>query len=65
MYEESRYADYVFMGLKPPAPDESMEDYGRYYMSFRQRTERFPALVSVLAAEEIDFEGIFKLKEAR
>lgn len=65
MYEQSRDADYVFMGLKPPAPDESIEAYGRYYMSFRQRTGKFSALVCVLAAEEIDFEGIFKLKEAR
>ncbi len=53
-------ADLVFLGLRPPDPDESLEDYTRYYSQLLADTDGMPATSLALAAEDIDFQRIFE-----
>jgi hypothetical protein len=53
-------ADLVFLGMRSPLPDETDEEYSEYCRVLNEKTERLPLLVKVLAAEEIDFQRIFK-----
>jgi len=56
----SQDADLVFLGMRPPEPEESAEDYADYYEGLMKRTENFPPLAFVLAAEGIKFSDIFR-----
>ncbi|MEW5800541.1 MAG: Na-K-Cl cotransporter [bacterium] len=53
-------ADLVFLGMRPPAYQESPEEYASYYEGLMKRTENFPPTAIVLAAEEIKFSDIFR-----
>jgi amino acid transporter len=55
----SREADLVFLGIRPPEPDESVDDYCTYYSRLLEHTQDLPATGLVLAAEDIDFQKIF------
>lgn len=64
--EISKDAQMVFIGLKPPDLSELrddkqkvLNDYAMYYKSIIERTSEFPPLAIVLAAEDVDFIGIF------
>ncbi len=57
--ESSSDADLVFIGMRPPEDDETVESYTAYYRELMERTEGFPMLAIVLAAEEIKFQDIF------
>jgi len=50
----SQEADLVFMGIRPPEPNESDQDYGDYYEGLIKSTEQFPPLALVLAAQRKD-----------
>ncbi len=52
--------DLVFLGIRPPDPDETPEEYSRYYSRLLAQTEGLPATALVLAAENIDFQRIFE-----
>lgn len=52
-------ADFVFIGLRPPAPDEPIEEYSHYYSNLVQRSSGIPSTAYVLAAEDINFQKIF------
>ncbi len=54
----SANAGLVFMGMRPPGGDESMETYSHYYESLMQATHDMPPLAFVLAAEPIEFQQI-------
>ncbi len=56
----SRDSDLVFLGLRPPEPDEAPEDYRDYYVQLLASTNDLPATAFVLAAEDIDFQRIFE-----
>lgn len=58
--EQSADADLVFLGLRPPAPDESAEHYAQYYETILRETETLPATALVVAAEQVDFHRIFE-----
>ena len=58
--ESSKDVDLVFLGIRPPAEDESVEDYAKYYEELLDKTQDFPMLVKTLASEDIDFQRIFK-----
>jgi nucleotide-binding universal stress UspA family protein len=58
--EASRDADLVLLGLRPPDPEETDDDYSRYYAGLIARTDGFPPTAMVLAAEEIEFRRIFE-----
>ncbi|HSR87315.1 MAG TPA: hypothetical protein VLL07_00045, partial [Pontiella sp.] len=51
-------AGLVFMGMRPPREDESIEDYGRYYGTLIETTKNMPPLAFVLAAEPIEFQQL-------
>ena len=58
--ENSSDAALVFLGVRPPGHEESIETYAEYLSDLTGRTRSLQRLVKVLAAEEIDFQGIFK-----
>lgn len=58
--EASKGANIVFLGMRPPLPDESIEDYAVYYETLITRTQGFPPAALVLAAETIEFQRIFQ-----
>lgn len=59
----SAEAGLVFMGMRPPQDDESVEDYGRYYGSLMESTKCMPPLALVLAAENIEFRRVIGISE--
>jgi solute carrier family 12 sodium/potassium/chloride transporter 2 len=52
-------ADFVFLGLRPPAPEETIEEYSQYYKNIIQQTRIIPPMAYVLSSEDIDFQKIF------
>jgi len=56
--ESSADADLVFIGMRPPDEDETVESYMVYYKKLIEQTEGFPMLAMVLAAEEMKFQDI-------
>ncbi|MEX0961966.1 MAG: amino acid permease [Simkaniaceae bacterium] len=56
----SQNTDLIFMGLRPPKPDETDDEYGDYYKNLIEKTRDFPSMVFVLASEDIDFSQILK-----
>ena len=56
----SSSAALVFMGIRQPVAKESAEAYAAYVSSLRKGMERLPQTVFACAAEDIDFNGIFK-----
>lgn len=55
----SQEADLVFLGMRPPEPDESPQEYAVYYEGLIKCTKKFPPSALVLAAENIEFNEIF------
>ncbi|MGA1871307.1 MAG: amino acid permease, partial [bacterium] len=56
----SQDADLVWLGMRAPGPDESVEEYAAYYENLIKSTKKFPPLALILAAEEINFGDIFR-----
>jgi len=56
----SEGASLVFLGMRAPEDDESVEEYSRYYQDLLRRTENLPSTVMVIAAEAIDFHRVFE-----
>jgi len=56
----SAEADLVFLGMRPPDPGDSVEDYSRYYAALLEKTEGLPATALILAAEDIEFRRILE-----
>ena len=56
----SEGASLVFMGMRAPEDDESVEQYSRYYQDLLKHTENLPSTVMVMAAEAIDFHRVFE-----
>jgi hypothetical protein len=56
----SQGADLVFLGMRPPDPDESPQRYAAYYEKLIKSTEKFPPSALVLASENINFSDIFR-----
>ncbi len=55
----SEGADLVFLGMRPPGPDEPVGEYAAYYEELIKSTEGFPPSALVLASEDIKFSKIF------
>lgn len=58
--EKSEGADLVFLGMKSPEAEESLESYKIYYEGLIKKTENMPQTAFILAAEKIDFKEIFE-----
>ncbi len=61
--QSSADAGLVFMGMRPPGDDESIEDYSRYYGNLMETTKDMPPLALVLAAENIEFRQVIGISE--
>lgn len=62
--EKSADAAMLFLGMRPPAADETPESYSLYYQSLMDVTDGFPATAFVLCAEDLDFDRIFQLRQS-
>ena len=58
--DNSADAALVLLGMRSPMDGESLEEYAEYYKSLTRQTVPLQRLVKVLAAEEINFQRIFK-----
>jgi solute carrier family 12 sodium/potassium/chloride transporter 2 len=57
--EHSSTADFVFLGLRPPASEETNEEYSQYLKDIMQKTQGMPPVAYVLSSEAVDFQKIF------
>jgi amino acid transporter len=57
--KHSGEADFVFLGLRPPEPDESDEDYSKYYREIILGTVTPATTAYVMSSEGLDFKAIF------
>lgn len=58
MRKSSAAAGLVFMGIREPHDDESVEKYSHYYESLMKHTRGLPPVAMVLAAEAIEFRKV-------
>lgn len=61
--QSSAEAGLVFMGMRPPGEEETIEDYSRYYGNLIEITDNMPPLALVLAAEDIEFRQVIGISE--
>jgi len=61
--QSSAEAGLVFMGMRPPGEEETIEDYSRYYGNLMETTKGMPPLALVLAAEKIEFRQVIGISE--
>ncbi len=61
--QSSGDAGLVFMGMRPPGEEESVEDYSRYYETLMETTAGMPPLALVLAAEPIEFRYVIGIAD--
>ncbi len=61
--QSSADAGLVFMGMRPPGEEETIEDYSRYYGTLMESTRDMPPLALVLAAEAIEFKQVIGITE--
>lgn len=57
--ESSNGTDLVFLGIRPPEPEEKAEDYKNYYQHLLEATAELPPTALCLALEDINFNAIF------
>jgi solute carrier family 12 (sodium/potassium/chloride transporter), member 2 len=57
--KSSKDSDFIFIGLRPPVPDEPAEKYGGYLHGIFQNTQGIPSVAYVLASEDLNFKKIF------
>ena len=63
--QSSADAGLVFMGMRPPGEEESVEEYSGYYGNLMEATLEMPPLAFVLAAEAIEFRKVIGISESR
>lgn len=61
--QSSSDAGLVFMGMRPPAEEESMESYSSYYGTLMEATAGMPPVAYILAAEAIEFRKVIGISE--
>jgi hypothetical protein len=58
----STQAAMVFMGMRPPAEGESLEDYSLYFQTLPQKTIDFPPVALLMSAKQTNLEEVLKLE---
>lgn len=58
--DNSRDADFVFLGMRSPEKDEATEQYMMYYKNLLEQTRELPPSAFVMATENVDFYNIFR-----
>ncbi len=53
-------ADIVFLGLRPKTEDESLEDFGKYYLSVQEQTKKLEHVAFVTNSDQAELGDIFK-----
>lgn len=53
-------ASLVFLAIRPPAEDESAEEYSFYYENQLRETEDLPATALVMSSEKVEFLRVFQ-----
>jgi amino acid transporter len=61
--QSSADAGLVFMGMRPPGEEETVEEYSAYYGNLIETTNNMPPLALVLAAEKIEFKQVIGISE--
>ncbi len=61
--QSSADAGLVFMGMRAPEAEESVEEYSRYYGNLIEETQGLPSLALVLAAEDIEFRKVIGISQ--
>lgn len=56
--KSSREAGLVFMGMRPPNPEETIEQYSDYYGALLETARGMPPVAFILASEEIEFRKV-------
>ncbi|MCF7847718.1 MAG: hypothetical protein K9M45_02620 [Kiritimatiellales bacterium] len=56
--QSSSDSSLVFMGMRPPKQDETIDEYSQYYGNLIDATGGMPSLALVLAAENIEFRQV-------
>ncbi len=56
--QASADAGLVFMGMRQPGEEESVEEYSHYYGTLMESSKEMPPLALVLAAESIEFRQV-------
>lgn len=57
--EHSKEASLVFVGMRSPKEDETVESYHDYYQGLLEKTSDLPSIIFTLAGEPTDFHKIF------
>ncbi len=60
----STEATFVFLGLKPPSPQETLEEYSAYLKKMMGRAKHFKHLAYVLCGEKVELSKIFNYPES-
>jgi amino acid transporter len=63
--QSSTDAGLVFMGMRPPGEEESIDEYSNYYSTLMEATTEIPPLAFVLASEAIEFRQVIGISESR
>ncbi|MCK4934067.1 MAG: amino acid permease [Simkaniaceae bacterium] len=58
IYQSSKDANLLFLGMRAPKIEESTESYVDYYASLLERTAHFPPVAFVLSFEDVNFSEI-------
>ncbi len=58
--QSSKKSDLVFMGLRPPKAEETIEEYAKYYETIMLNTLNYPPVAFVLAGETFEFGQILQ-----
>ena len=61
--DESADAGLVFLGMRSPGADESVEDYAAYYAQLIEASRDMPPVAFILAAESIEFRQVIGLSD--
>ncbi len=61
--QSSSDAGLVFMGMRPPGDEETVEAYSRYYGNLMDASKEMPPLALVLAAEAIEFRQVIGISD--
>lgn len=61
IHDSSANAALVFLGMRPPEPEESLADYAEYYRNLISATAGLPAVL-ILAAGEVDYRKIVGMR---
>ena len=61
--KESAGANLIFMGMRPPGTEETVQEYSKYYENLLHSADNMPPLAFVLAAEPIEFHRLIGISD--